>query len=101
MPPDEYQNLINTMNSGFAGIHARIDTFKDEFNSHRLACQTLFAQIGYDEAIRKGEEKGIASSLKNRINWGTVKTGISLAIGTLLTIAAVKILVTNFDKVKW
>lgn len=101
MSQSEFEALMNTMNLGFAGVHARIDSFKDEFNGHRLACATLFSQIKIDEAIRKGEEKGIAKSLKDRIDWGKVKTGLALAAGTLVSIAALKILFTNIGKFAW
>lgn len=97
MPPDEFQAIMNAMSAGFAGVHNRIDTFKDEFNAHRIACGNLFAQIYIDEATRKGEEKGVALSLKDRIDWGKVKTGVMLAMLTLISVAAVKILFTNIS----
>ena len=95
MPPEEFQALMNAMSAGFTGVHNRIDTFKDEFNSHRIACGNLFAKINVDEATRKGEEKGIAISLKDSIDWGKVKTGVMLAMLTLISAAAIKILFTN------
>lgn len=101
MPPSEYDSLANKIDTGFAGIHARIDTFKDEFNSHRLVCKDLFANIMSDEASRKGGEKEKALALKTQINWGMVKTAVMVAAASLVTIAAIKIIFTNIGKITW
>lgn len=86
------------MNNGFGGVHARIDTFKDEFNNHRLICKDLFAEIKKDEALRKGAENGRDRELRSRIDWGKVKTGAAIAVAGLLSVAAIKILIMNADK---
>ncbi len=98
---DKFETMSTKIDNGFHGVHARIDTFKDDFNNHRIICADLFSQIRIDEATRKGEEKGIAKSLKDRIDWGKVKTALTIAVGSLLSIAAVKIIFTNIGKFTW
>ncbi len=101
MSPTEFETISAKLDEGFHGVHVRIDKFKDEFNNHRLICADLFSQIRVDEATRKGEEKGIAKSLKYRIDWGKVKTALIIAIFSLLSVAAVKIIFTNIGKFTW
>lgn len=98
MAPPEYETLLNTMQEGFSGVHSRIDSFKDEFSAHRLVCRDLFAQINRSEACRQGAENEAARQLKKRIDWAKVKTGVTIAVGGVIAIAAVKILLLNFDK---
>ena len=98
MPPSEYESLSSMINSGFAGVHARIDTFKDEFNSHRLVCKDLFANIRSDESSRKGVEREKETARKSQVNWGMVKTAGMAAAMSLVTVAAVKIIFANLDK---
>ncbi len=101
MSPTEFEIISNKIDNGFSGVHARIDTFKDEFNNHRLACKDLFADIKADESLRKGVEKEKATALKGRINWGTVKTGLLVATMIPVVLAALKILLSSIDKIKW
>ncbi len=101
MAPSEYENLADKIDDGFKGVHARIDTFKDEFHNHRLVCVKLFEEIHTDEATRKGAEKEIDRQLKKNIDWGKVRTAVSIAVASLLTLAAVKIIFTNIGKFTW
>ncbi len=101
MAPSEYENLATKIDNGFSGVHARIDTFKDEFNSHRLVCKDLFAEIRSDESLRKGVDCEKASNLKSQINWGMVKTAVMVAAMSLVTVAAIKIIFTNIGKFTW
>jgi hypothetical protein len=101
MPPSEYEILLNTMNAGFASVHSRIDSFKDEFHNHRIACTQLFANINTDEAIRKGAETEKKQALTGRINWGKVKTATATACMVLLAIAAVKVIFSHVGTFGW
>ncbi len=101
MSPTEFETLSTKIDDGFHGVHARIDTFKDEFNSHRLACKDLFANIKSDESLRKGKEIEKAAALKDRINWGTVKTYVVGLLLGVITIAVVKFMFTNMGQWKW
>lgn len=112
MSQSEYETLLNAITGGFAGVHNRIDTFKDEFNAHKHTCAGMFAGIARDEAVRVEREKGKATTLcvleenkaqelKSRINWGTVKTVVAGAVAVLLATAAVKILFTNLGQWQW
>ncbi len=112
MSQAEYEILLGAITNGFAGVHNRIDTFKDEFNDHKHACAGIFAEIALNEAVRAERETGKATNLcaleeskdrelKSRINWGTVKTIVTGAIFVLLATAAVKIIFTNIGKFAW
>ncbi len=101
MSQAEYESILKTMNEGFSGVHGRIDSFSAEFSNHRLACARLFEEIHVAEAVRKGTEKGVQSELVKRINWGKVKTAVAIAIATLLSVAAIKIIFTNIGKFTW
>ena len=101
MSPTEFEIISTKLDNGFHGVHVRIDTFKDEFNNHRLICKDLFANIKVDEASRKGSEKEKAAGLRDRINWGTVKTYIVGLLLGVITLGALKILFTNLGQWKW
>lgn len=101
MPPDEYQTLMQVMTEGFAGVHNRLDTFKDEYSAHRIICTGLFAELNKDEARRIGKENGIASELRKQIDWSKVKTGATIAVFGLLAVAAIKILFANLGNWVW
>ncbi len=112
MSQSEYETLLGAITGGFAGVHNRIDTFKDEFNAHKSACAGIFAEIALTDAVRTERELGKATALcaleeskakelKSRINWGAVKTVVVGAIAVLLATAAVKILFTNLGQWKW
>ena len=97
----ELAEVLTAVNVGFAGVHTRIDTFKDQFHDHQLACGKLFEEIHKDEAARMGAEKEKARSLQSRINWSQVRTVVTAAVLTLIAIAAVKIIFTNMGKFAW
>ncbi len=101
MPPEEYQSIMNAMATGFAGVHSRIDTFKDEFSNHQIVCQKLFGEISSTAKVQQAVEKERAEEKRRGIDWGKVKTALTIAVGSLLTIAAVKIIFTNIGKVPW
>lgn len=101
MPPSEYENLLSAITTGFAGVHARIDAFKDEFNGHKTICAKLFADIDKDTAVRKAGELEKEQERKRGIDWGRVKTATTIAVSSLLTLAALKILFTNIGKFTW
>lgn len=101
MSPTEFEIISTKLDNGFHGVHARIDTFKDEFNSHRLTCKDLFANIMAEESSRKGAEKEKASALRDRVSWGTVKTYIVGLLLGVITLGALKILFTNLGQWKW
>lgn len=91
----EYDALLAAMNEGFASIHNRLDTFKDEFHIHQRRCAELFAGIATDTAVRKSQEEAKRTELASRINWGKVRTVIVGTLLTLISIAALKILFTH------
>ncbi len=106
------EQILVEMGKGFSGVHSRIDALKDDFHGHRIICAKLFEEIHLDEAVRREAEVSRANALckreddmdkelKKRIDWGKVKTAIAIACGTLLSIAAVKIILTNLGSFKW
>ena len=98
MPPEEYQSLMNAMNAGFAGVHSRIDAFKDEFSNHRLVCQKLFSEINSDSKARNAVESERVEERRRKIDWAKVKTGGLIIVYGAVGLAALKILLLNLDK---
>ena len=117
------EQILIEMGKGFAGVHSRISEFKDEFHNHRIVCTKLFEEIHTDEAVRQSAEVSrsealtnreslvhkekithdglVERELKKRVDWGKVKTAIAIACGTLLSIASLKIILTNLGSIKW
>ena len=106
MEPEEIVlKITERMDEGFGKMHGKIDDLRCDFNSHKPTCEGRFVALETTlkvwEIRDQTKESVLSGEKKGRIDMGRVKTGVAIAVASLLSLAAVKILFTNLDKIRW
>jgi len=106
MEPEEIVlKITERMDEGFGEIRGKIDALQCEFNGHKPTCEGRFVALETTFKVWETRDQTKASVLsdekRGRIDLGKVKTGAAIAVASLLSLAAVKILFTNLDKIRW
>lgn len=110
----EISTGFNRVYDEIGKVEGRVTAFGTDLLTHQLACTVRFGNLEaqskfiardleakHAEEVReeKATEKGIAEDLKKRINWGTVKTSLTVLVLGVVLIAALKILFLNHDQI--